>query len=62
MEENSKFVDQAVPHESGGQVGAAKGDVAPVLRLQFRDLFRHDVVTASPSSYLSVMHFRGPAD
>lgn len=29
MDENSTFVDQAVSHESGGQIGAAKGDVAP---------------------------------
>lgn len=43
MDENSKLVDQAVPYESGGQIGATQGDVAPGLRLQFRDLFRHDV-------------------
>ena len=35
MDENAEFVDQAVPHERGGQIGAAQGDVAAGLRLQF---------------------------
>ena len=29
VDEDSEFVDQAVPHESGGQIGAAQGDMSP---------------------------------
>jgi hypothetical protein len=36
-------VDQAMPHEGGSQIGAAKGDVAAGLGFQFRDVVRYDV-------------------